>query len=75
MPPMKRSDSVETLPKILFQCCSTLSSLTATARGVASFSKVRGMDVVCLLTIKTMNTMTEGYKRYNIQDIKSFPFK
>ncbi len=36
------------------------------ARGVASFSKVRGMDVVCLLTIKTINTMTEGYKRYNI---------
>ncbi len=44
-------------------------------RGVASFSKVRGMDVVCLLTIKKMNSMTEGYKRYNIQDIKSFPFK
>ncbi len=36
------------------------------SRGVASFSKVRGMDVVCLLTIKTINTMTEGYKRYNI---------
>ncbi len=45
------------------------------SRGVASFSKVRGMDVVCLLTIKKMNSMTEGYKRYNIQDIKSFPFK
>ncbi len=44
-------------------------------RGVASFSKVRGMDVVCLLTIKKMNSMTEGYKMYNIQDIKSFPFK
>ncbi len=47
----------------------------AASRGVASFSKVRGMDVVCLLTIKKMNSMTEGYKRYNIQDIKSFPFK
>ena len=46
-----------------------------TARGVASFSKVRGMDVICLLTIETMDTMTEVYNMYNIQDIKSIPFK
>ena len=44
-------------------------------RGVASCSKVRGMDVICLLTIETMDTMTEVYNMFNIQDIKSIPFK
>lgn len=44
-------------------------------RGVASFSKVRGMDVISLLTIETMDTMKEVYTMYNIQDIKSIPFK
>ena len=33
-------------------------------RGVASCSKVRGMDVICLLTIETMDTMTEVYNMY-----------
>ncbi len=56
-----------------FNC--TEGSCNPGTRGIASFSKVRGMDVVCMLTIKTMNTMTEGNKRYNIKDIKSFPFK
>ena len=57
------------------QSISTHQLYVLTARGVASFSKVRGMDVICLLTIETMDTMTEVYNMYNIQDIKSIPFK
>ncbi len=54
------------LPVAVSLCGESRAITVAGARGVASFSKVRGMDVVCLLTIKTINTMTEGYKRYNI---------
>ena len=46
------------------QSISTHQLYVLTARGVASFSKVRGMDVICLLTIETMDTMTEVYNMY-----------
>lgn len=42
-----------------------------TTRGVASFAKAWGMDMVCLLTIKLMITVTKGYSMYNIQDKKA----
>ncbi len=55
--------------KVYFNCCKIEGhhlppqmKNDPSVNGVASFSKVRGMDVVCLLKIKTMNTMTEGYK-------------
>ena len=47
-----------------FIMCVCVCLCVCVCRGVASFSKVRGMDVICLLTIETMDTMTEVYNMY-----------